>query len=380
MPDLAAADTPRKVVVLNPKGGSGKTTLAFSLAGYLASAGRTVGLLDMDKQRSSSRWLANRPADLPHIHALAPPGDGETLVAVPEYIDVVIIDAPAGLGGDELIDYTCGAHAIFVPVLPSDIDIHAASRLVSDLLLRAEVSRRNGRLGIVANRVKERTIAYRQLLAFLDSLSIDLIGVLRDSQNYTHAAAGGLSIHEMTVSRVGKDMAQWQVITDWLETRLAAPITPRDLRRPRRDGPTPQPARSRRWLPAAAIGGALAVTVWFLSIQGTPRTDPAAPPAAQSGLLRAGPVHPIITTPNALPGTTADSGETLADRWRLTGVVQSRGRNVLILADREDGHTVRLDNEDELDGWTVTESGRDFAVFTHEGRRIRLQLNDETML
>jgi chromosome partitioning protein len=143
---------------------------------------------------------------------------------VPDDVDCVVIDAPAGLVGAQLIDYTCGAHAILVPVLPSDLDIHAASRLISQLLLKAQVSRRNGRLGIVANRVKERTVAYKQLLRFLDRLSINLVGVLRDSQNYTHAAANGRCIHEMAPSQVRRDTEQWQAITEWLEARLEQPL------------------------------------------------------------------------------------------------------------------------------------------------------------
>jgi chromosome partitioning protein len=218
--ELASQKKLHKVVVLNPKGGSGKTTLAFSLAGYLASTGRKVGLLDMDRQGSSTHWLRNRPDALPVIRALPAPADGSGAVDVPDDVDCVVIDAPAGLAGDQLIDYTCGAHAILVPVLPSDLDIHAASRLISQLLLKAQVSRRNGRLGIVANRVKERTVAYKQLLRFLDRLSINLVGVLRDSQNYTHAAANGRCIHEMAPSQVRRDTEQWQAITEWLEARL----------------------------------------------------------------------------------------------------------------------------------------------------------------
>ena len=151
MLELASHNDIYKVVVLNPKGGSGKTSLAFSLAGYLAASGRRVGLLDMDRQGSSTHWLSKRPDSLPKIRGLSPPAAGSGKVTVPGDVDCVVIDAPAGLAGDQLIDFTCGAHAILVPVLPSDLDIHAASRLISQLLLKAQVSRRNGRLGEAAN-------------------------------------------------------------------------------------------------------------------------------------------------------------------------------------------------------------------------------------
>ena len=104
MLDLASEKKLHKVVVLNPKGGSGKTTLAFSLAGYLASTGRKVGLLDMDRQGSSTHWLRNRPDSLPKIHALPAPAGGSGTVEVPDDVDYVVIDAPAGLSGGQLID------------------------------------------------------------------------------------------------------------------------------------------------------------------------------------------------------------------------------------------------------------------------------------
>ncbi len=391
MLELAGNKKLHKVVVLNPKGGSGKTTLAFSLAGYLASTGRNVGLLDMDRQGSSTHWLTNRPDSLARIHALAAPAGGSGTVAVPAGVDTVVIDAPAGLAGDQLIDYTCGAHAVLVPVLPSDLDIHAASRLISRLLLKAQVSRRNGRLGIVANRVKERTVAYKQLLRFLDRLSIDLVGVLRDSQNYTHAASDGRCIHEMPPSQVRKDTEQWQAITTWLEARLEQPLTARDWLRP----DTPE-KRSRRLRPAvlfpaaAAAAGALAIAMWFLAAT---RQEPAAAspePVSPHVAFQATPVEPIkrgvaaehLQQPFAADetGRATSAGEALQERWQLTGVVSANGARVLILSDRRERKTVRLGSEGDLDGWAVKESGRNYAVLVHGDDEVRMVMNQDEAL
>jgi chromosome partitioning protein len=128
---------------------------------------------------------------------------------------------------------TSGAHAILIPVLPSEIDVYAASQLMKDLLLIAKVSRRMGRIGVIANRVRENTLAYRKLMRFLNSLSISVIGVLRDSQNYVHSAEQGLSIHEMRTARTKQDAERWEPIFAWLEEKLETPLTPRDFRRPR---------------------------------------------------------------------------------------------------------------------------------------------------
>jgi chromosome partitioning protein len=389
--ELAGNKKLHKVVVLNPKGGSGKTTLAFSLAGYLASTGRKVGLLDMDRQGSSTHWLRNRPDSLPKIHALPAPAGGSGTVEVPDDVDYVVIDAPAGLSGGQLIDYTCGAHAILVPVLPSDLDIHAASRLISQLLLKAQVSRRNGRLGIVANRVKERTVAYKQLLRFLDRLSINLVGVLRDSQNYTHAAANGRCIHEMAPSQVRRDTEQWQAITEWLEARLEQPLTGRDWLRPAEAEKQKRRLRPALVFPAAAAAavGALAIAMWFLAATRQDTVDVSPEPVSPQVAFDSTPVEPIergvaaesshqplVETPTQQPS----AADALQERWQLTGVVSANGTDILMLSDREEQTTVRLSGDSDLDGWAVKESGPNYAVLVQGEDEVRLVLNEDVSL
>jgi chromosome partitioning protein len=378
--ELAGNKKLHKVVVLNPKGGSGKTTLAFSLAGYLAATGRKVGLLDMDRQGSSTHWLRNRPESLPKVHALPVPAGGAGTVDVPDNIDYVVIDAPAGLTGDQLIDYTCGAHAILVPVLPSDLDIHAASRLISQLLLKAQVSRRNGRLGIVANRVKERTVAYKQLLRFLDRLSIDLVGVLRDSQNYTHAAADGRCIHEMAPSQVRRDTEQWKAITGWLESRLETPLTARDWLRPAAPDKPKRRLRPAVVLPAvAAAVGALAIAMWFLAATRQDSIEPMQEPVPPQVAFEATPVEPIERRAAEEPPRTS-ARNALQERWQLTGVVSANGARVFMLNDSEEEATVRLSSDGELDGWTIKDSGPDFAVLVQGEEEVLLVLNEGAAL
>ena len=386
MLELAGKNNLYKVVVLNPKGGSGKTTLAFSLAGYLASTGRSVGLLDMDRQGSSTHWLKNRPASLPVIRALGAPASGSGRVEVPDDVDYVVIDAPAGLTGDQLIDYTCGAHAIVVPVLPSDLDIHAASRLISQLLLKAQVSRRNGRLGIVANRVKERTVAYKQLLRFLDRLSIDLVGTLRDSQNYTHAAADGRCIHEMAPSQVRKDTEQWQAITAWLESRLSTPLTGRDWLRPEQPEMREKAGKPRRRLrpvlvfPAAAAAvGALAIAMWFLVATREQPVEASPELVSPQVAFQSTRVEPIERRAEEEPDPISP-GQALQERWQLTGVVSANGARVLILNDRQNQETVRVDSDGELNGWTVKESGPNYAVLVQGSDKVRMVLNQGAAL
>ena len=371
-----------RIIVLNPKGGSGKTTLAFNLAGYLAATGRKVAVVDMDRQGSSTHWLQNRSSDLPEIFGISSKGSEQDAtsnqcIVVPDDIEYAVVDAPAGLPSDRLIDYTCGAHAILIPVLPSDLDIHAASRLISDLLLKAQVSRRSGRLGIVANRVKERTIAYQQLRRFLSRLSITVVGHIRDSQNYARAAENGLCIHEMSPSRVGKDLAQWEAISLWLESRLTMPLTPRDLLRPLAPA---MPRRRRRLgsavlIPAAAAVAMFGVSSWLWS---TMRSPHEMQPIGQGATTNIEPSALTEVVVAELPEKVmaVSAGQKLKDKWQLSGVTQWGGSSVLILRDRIENTSRRINEDVDLDGWIVRGLGPDYAVFAQNGEEVRLILDE----
>ena len=371
-----------RVVVLNPKGGSGKTTLVFNLAGYLAATGRKVAIVDMDRQGSSTHWLQNRPSNLPEIVGISVrdskhDATSNQCITVPEDIEYAVIDAPAGLPSDRLIDYTCGAHAIFVPVLPSDLDIHAASRLISDLLLKAQVSRRNERLGVVANRVRERTIAYQQLMRFLSRLSITVVGLIRDSQSYVRAAEHGLCIHEMPHSRVGKDLAQWEAISFWLESRLTMPLTPRDLLRPVAPA---MPRRRRRLGPAVLIPAAAAVAMFGVSLWlwSTMRSPNEMQTAGQGTTINVEPTALTEFVIAELPQKSMEvsAGKKLKDKWQLSGVAHRDGSSVLILRDRVENTSRRIHDDVDLDGWIVRDFGSDYAVFAQNGEEVRLVLNE----
>ncbi|MDX1442516.1 MAG: ParA family protein, partial [Gammaproteobacteria bacterium] len=123
-----------------------------------------------------------------------------------------------------LTEITRKAHAVIIPVMPSDIDIHAASRCVADLLLVAKLDRREDRIGVVANRAKRNTLVYKALTRFLNSLDIPFITSLRDSQNYINASSEGIGIHEMQGSRVKRDLKDWTPLLEWLESRPVTPV------------------------------------------------------------------------------------------------------------------------------------------------------------
>lgn len=211
-----------RIVVLNPKGGSGKTTIATNLASYFASRQQKPVLMDFDPQGSSLRWVRKRDPALPPIHAVnafeKDPRTTRTFqLRVPDFTTHVVVDTPAAVEAQELPELTRDARKIIVPVLPSDIDIHACSRCIRDLLLVAKVRRDGGRIGVVANRIRRNTITYQSLIRFLQTLGIPIVATLRDSQNYLRAAEQGIGLHEMKSYLVRSDIEEWRPLIEWVD-------------------------------------------------------------------------------------------------------------------------------------------------------------------
>ncbi|MDT8383463.1 MAG: ParA family protein [Gammaproteobacteria bacterium] len=211
----------RTIMLLNAKGGCGKSTIASNLASYYAwEEEKAVAIVDFDPQRSSLEWLAARPADAPEIIGI----DGTAAGAkVPRNIDVVIYDVPAGLRGTELTAMVRKAETLIIPVLPSPIDIRAAAHFIHELLLVGKVSRKQTKLAVVANRVRENTLVYHKLEKFLSSLKIPFVATLRDTQHYIHAEERGLGIFEMAPSSVAQDREQWEPLLKWLRSKRSLP-------------------------------------------------------------------------------------------------------------------------------------------------------------
>ncbi|HLA73629.1 MAG TPA: ParA family protein [Steroidobacteraceae bacterium] len=231
----------QRIVVLNPKGGSGKTTLAINLAAFFAGRGDNTLLIDRDPQGSATRWLRKRKVPQPVIHGIAAfENDGRTTRAwqmrVPEGTEKIVVDSPAAVEARVLPELTRDAHKIIVPVLPSDIDIHAASRCIADLLLVAKIKRAENRIGVIANRVRKNTLMFQSLMRFLEKLDIPIVATVRDSQNYVRAAEMGVGIHEMKAYLVKEDLAQWDTLLAWLEPERVLAEQPAPLQ----EQPAPQ--------------------------------------------------------------------------------------------------------------------------------------------
>ncbi len=211
-----------RIVVLNPKGGSGKSTLAVNIASWYAVRDLHPVLMDRDPQGSATRWFRKRGPGMHRIDGIAAFEDDQRTtrsfrLRIPDGATRVIVDTPAAIPRHMLADYTRDADKIIVPVLPSDIDVHACTRIISDLLLTAKVRREEDRIGVVANRVRRNTLVYQSLQRFLATLNVPVVATLRDSQNYIRSAELGAGIHEMRRYLVADDVAQWQPLMDWIE-------------------------------------------------------------------------------------------------------------------------------------------------------------------
>jgi chromosome partitioning protein len=214
----------QRIIVLNPKGGSGKTTIASNLAACYAVGGQRPALMDLDPQGSSMRWLRKRPDENAPIHGIAGFERSAAVtrswqLRVPAECGVVVIDTPAAIEPQALPELTRGADAVLVPVMPSEIDIHATAKCIADLLLVAKIRRSENRIGIIANRVRANTLVSQSLMRFLNSLDIPLIATLRDTQNYVRSAEAGVGVCEMPRWQVQADLEHWQRLTAWLSER-----------------------------------------------------------------------------------------------------------------------------------------------------------------
>ncbi|MDA0705730.1 MAG: ParA family protein [Proteobacteria bacterium] len=211
----------RHIMVLNAKGGCGKSTLATNIASYFASEGASVALADYDPQRSGLDWIDRRPADRPKIIGVAAYEDG--LRHAPRSADFVVIDAPARTHGTELTNLVKHAETIVVPVLPSTIDMQATSTFLKELQALPRVQRKEVKIGAVANRARDNTLIYEELDEYLTKARVPYIAALREAQNYVRAYTRGLGIFDLPEYLAWPDWQEWEPLTAWLRSVRSQP-------------------------------------------------------------------------------------------------------------------------------------------------------------
>lgn len=202
------------VVVANPKGGVGKSTLSTNIAGYYASRGHAVMLGDVDRQLSSKLWLGLRPPAARPITSWDI--DADAIAKPPKGTTHVVLDTPAGLHGKRLNEVIKMADRVVVPLQPSIFDIFATRAFLDELIQSKHATKTQ--IALVGMRVDARTISADHLHEFVDQIGAPVLGYLRDTQNYIHLAARGLTLFDVAPGRVAKDLEQWQDLCRWLDS------------------------------------------------------------------------------------------------------------------------------------------------------------------
>ncbi len=211
----------RTILVLNAKGGCGKSTIATNLASYFAfEMAKKVVLADYDPQESSLSWLEARDEKWPFIEGLAAYKEP---LRVAKDTDYVIMDAPARVHGKELTQLMRKVETVIFPVLPSPIDMRAATKYIEEIKKNGRVTRKEIKVGVVANRVRENTVIYAELHNYIKNLKLPYVATLRDTQNYIRAEEHGIGIFEMPPSQVYQDREDWQPLVKWLRSKRSMP-------------------------------------------------------------------------------------------------------------------------------------------------------------
>jgi len=211
----------RTILVLNSKGGCGKSTISTNLASYFAwELEQKVVLADYDPQGSSLAWLEARGEEWPEITGI---DASKAAIKVDRDTDVVIMDAPARVHGKELTALLSKAETVLFPLLPSPIDIRAATDYMQELKANSRVANKKVKIGVVANRVRENTIIFQQLFEFIQKLKVPYVATLRDTQNYIRAEERGIGVYEMAPSAVWQDIEDWDPLVTWLNSKRSMP-------------------------------------------------------------------------------------------------------------------------------------------------------------
>ena len=216
----------RSILVMNAKGGSGKTTISINLAVYYALEGYNVALVDYDPLYCALDWLEGRPESRPKITGLEGLQKG---ARVPSGTEIVILDAPAATHGRQVTELLSRAQTCVIPVIPSTIDLNAAARFIDEITELGRVLNRKVRVASVANRIRENAPGHFKIEEFLESTKLrsgrklPFVACLRNSINYSHAADRGLGVWEIAPSKAAHDLEMWAPLTDWLDSRASRP-------------------------------------------------------------------------------------------------------------------------------------------------------------
>ena len=194
-----------KISFINQKGGVGKTTLSFNLAGAL-SATRRVLLVDADPQGSALKWAGKRDIPLPFSVMAMANKEFHKLIGshVPNY-DHIIID---GLPGESEItrSIVIASDCVFIPVTPSGLDIDSAQDTVELLLGLRNVYNPDLKVAFIVSKRIEGTAIGRDVF---EALARWPFPTLKNSVcqrvAFAESVSHGLTVMEYQASNKDKD-------------------------------------------------------------------------------------------------------------------------------------------------------------------------------
>jgi chromosome partitioning protein len=228
----------RRILIINGKGGCGKTTIATNLAVAYANRGLSVSLVDNDPQASSSYWGEQRdrklaPVNLVRAHQRATMYQTQTYQnRLPPDVDRIIIDGHSNVRDRDLESLLKQSDVILVPLLPSAIDIRAGGRFITNLLTHRVFRSAPRPVGVIANRVQPGTEMHAKLQHFLGCLDVPSVATFRDSPVYTDAAEQGKGVIDMVdCEDANAEAGAWQDLLHWIDHQPRAEATTvRELR------------------------------------------------------------------------------------------------------------------------------------------------------
>ena len=206
---------PINILVANPKGGSGKTTLATNLSSVLSHDGNQVVLWDLDPQKSASKWLALRGKGFPVIDGMGNSEDKSKSQS--DNLKFVVMDSPAAMEGKTLKRALKLATKVIIPVQPSMFDLTAVDKFIKIML--SESKKRNDKnfFTLIGMRVDTRTRAATTLKLFLDQYPVSVTTYLKDTQIYPNAAFNGCGIFDLPYHLKEQEESKWRLPLEWIK-------------------------------------------------------------------------------------------------------------------------------------------------------------------